>query len=91
MKKPIIAMSLGALALGLAGCAVTPAEPMAGSVSQSDDPYDRTYMAVVGKVARQRGVRVIWVNVPRRNAQQVRISYPPMNDSGTDNPDAGTR
>lgn len=91
MKKTLSGLTLGLLALGLAGCATTPSDRAAGGTALVNDPYDRAYISLVDHVAKERGVRVIWVNAPRRSADKVRVSYPALNISDSEDPGAGSR
>ncbi|MDG2516548.1 hypothetical protein [Lysobacter soli] len=42
-------------------------EPRAPSISDADDEY----VAYVERIARRRGLEVVWVNVPHKTADQV--------------------
>lgn len=59
--------------LGLAACAGTQArstyvpEPKTPSIMDGDEEY----MAYVERIARRRGIEVVWVNLPRKTAEQV--------------------
>ncbi|MGO4223328.1 hypothetical protein AB4Y64_15910 [Lysobacter sp. TAF61] len=59
--------------LGLAACAGMQSrtayvpEPKAPSIMDNDEAY----IAYVERVARRRGIDVVWVNSPRKTAEQV--------------------
>ncbi len=59
--------------VGLAACAGMQSktayvpEPKAPSIMDDDE----TYIAYVERVARRRGIEVVWVNTPRKTADQV--------------------
>ena len=61
--------------LGLAACAGTQTrttyvpEPKPASIMDNDEAY----MAYVERVARRRGIEVVWVNLPRKTADQVAV------------------
>ena len=59
--------------VGLAACAgmqsKTPYVPEPQAPSIMDD--DEAYIAYVERVARRRGIEVVWVNTPRKTAEQV--------------------
>lgn len=59
-------------AVGLSACAgmeskSTYVEPRAPSIMDTDEAY----VGYVERVARRRGLEVVWVNVPRKTAEQV--------------------
>lgn len=59
-------------AVGLSACAgmeskSTYAEPRSPSIMDTDEAY----VGYVERVARRRGLDVVWVNVPRKTADQV--------------------
>lgn len=64
---------LSLVVLGLAACAGTQTknayvpEPKAPSLMDNDEQY----MAYVERIARRRGIEVVWVNLPRKTAEQV--------------------
>ncbi|HEY0502790.1 MAG TPA: hypothetical protein VGD42_04765 [Lysobacter sp.] len=64
---------LSLVVLGLSACAGTQTrttyvpEPNPPSIMDTDEAY----MAYVERVARRRGIEVVWVNVPRKTAEQV--------------------
>ena len=59
----VLALAATLAATGLSGCAGAPRQAW---VQSESDPFDRTYMARVEHEAMRRGVRVLWVNPPRR-------------------------
>ncbi|MBU8975123.1 MULTISPECIES: hypothetical protein [unclassified Lysobacter] len=60
-------------AVGLSACAGMEAkstyvpEPRSPSIMDADEEY----MAYVERVARRRGLEVVWVNLPRKSAAQI--------------------
>jgi hypothetical protein len=60
-------------ALGLSACAGM--ESKSTYVPEPRDPSimdaDEKYMAYVERVARRRGLEVVWVNIPRKSADQI--------------------
>lgn len=60
MKLSILLPGLWAASVVLAGCAGGPA------VAPADDMLDRDRMAAVERAAAGAGVRVLWVNPPRK-------------------------
>jgi len=64
--------------LGLAACAGTQTkttyvpEPKPASIMDNDEAY----MDYVERVARRRGIEVVWVNLPRKTADQVAVEAP---------------
>lgn len=70
MNAYVRAAVLSLSVLGLAACAAMDqksgaafvAPPRAASVMDSDEAY----MAAVERIARRRGIEVVWINVPRK-------------------------
>ena len=91
MRKSIAALLIASAGLALTGCATTAPEPVEGRTALVSAPLDTNYIAVVDHVAKKRGVRVIWVNAPRRAGERVRISYPAINPTPIDERDGDTR
>lgn len=91
MNRVIYGLSLGVLAFGIGGCATTSTGSLAGQTTQARAPQDGAYIAAVDQLAKRRGVRVIWVNAPRRSGDKVQISLPAFNVDGNDDSGAGTR
>jgi hypothetical protein len=68
LRMAVLSLSV----LGLAACAgteVRPAytEPKEPSIMDADEAY----IAYVERVAKRRGTEVVWVNTPRKSAEQV--------------------
>lgn len=68
LRMAVLSLSV----LGLAACAgteVRPAytEPKSPSIMDNDEAY----IAYVERVAKRRGIDVVWVNTPRKTAEQV--------------------
>jgi hypothetical protein len=61
MKATPSTLLAGCAMLALAGCGVVPAAPVPGDVVVD---YER--MAVIDHLASRRGVKVLWVNAPRK-------------------------
>jgi len=60
MKLPLL---LAIAALGLCGCASAPKSELATGY---DDGVDRARMAIIEERAARSGVRVFWMNPPRK-------------------------
>lgn len=64
---------LSVAVLGLSACAGTQTrtthvpEPQPSSIMDRDE----LYMAYVERIARRRGIEVVWVNLPRKTTEQV--------------------
>lgn len=91
MTKSIPAALAAAAFLGASGCATTSPETTEGRTALVAAPLDVAYIAAVDHVAKQRGVRVIWVNAPRRTGERVRLSYPAIKHAPSDESDGGSR
>ena len=68
LRMAVLSLSV----LGLAACAGTEVktaytEPKDPSIMDNDEAY----MAYVQRVAQRRGIDVVWVNTPRKSAEQV--------------------
>lgn len=63
MKRPIATLSALVSLFLLAGCASTPSP----DTSQTIRNVDHAYVNAVDRQASRTGVRVFWVNPPRRN------------------------
>ena len=61
MKNTALTLLGGCAVLALAGCGSIPAAPVPG-----DSVVDYERMALIDHVAVRRGVKVLWVNAPRR-------------------------
>lgn len=61
MKRPGLAVLLGAALVLAAGCSAVPTEKRSPTYE-----LDLDRMALIEHVAHRRGVRIIWVNAPRR-------------------------
>lgn len=68
LRMAVLSLSV----LGLAACAGTEVRPAYTEPKQPsimDD--DEAYIAYVERVAKRRGIEVVWVNTPRKTAEQV--------------------
>ena len=65
LKSSLCSPGIGLLALGLVACASAPLAQRSAPASPLVDDSD-AYIATVERIARDRGVQVIWVNPPRR-------------------------
>ncbi|GAB4170738.1 MAG: hypothetical protein Kow0020_05100 [Wenzhouxiangellaceae bacterium] len=85
MSKTTAVICVLSSGLLLGACATRNVAPSGADTPTADAQFDAAYMAVVDHSARKQGVRVIWVNPPRKQGDDgsVRISYPPLdlNDS----------
>lgn len=59
----VVVLSLSVL--GLAACAGMPEKPTQTQRAPSIMDADEAYVAYVERIARRRGIDVVWVNVPR--------------------------
>lgn len=70
MNARLCTTVLSVLVLGLSACAGMHEKPDSAYVapqrSQSTMDADEAYMAAVERIARRRGIEVIWVHAPRK-------------------------
>ncbi len=70
MNTSISTAILSLAVAGLAGCAGMQQKAEAAYVAPQRAPSvmdkDQVYMATVERIARRRGIEVVWVNVPRK-------------------------
>lgn len=59
-----------ATALALTGCATTE-ERATSATLDPDDGIDQTRVGVINHIARHRGIKVIWVNLPKKKEAAV--------------------
>ena len=59
-----------ATALALSGCASTE-ERATSAAFEPDDGIDQTRVGVINHIARHRGIKVIWVNLPKKKVAVV--------------------
>jgi len=73
MKASLSSLLFVAPLLLLAGCASTQHAAYGDSPRHTEDNIvqDGQYVALVEHIAKQRGVRVVWVNPPRKRVQAV--------------------
>ena len=68
LRMAVLSLSV----LGLAACAGTEVKT---AYTQPKDPSimdnDEAYIAYVQRVAKRRGIEVVWVNTPRKSAEEV--------------------
>ena len=78
MNRPCI-YGLCLASLALAGCAgtqsMTQTSPAPGPVVTVTDRTDTAYVGAVEAVARQRGVRVVWVHPPLKRVETVASNH----------------
>ena len=73
MNASLRMATLSLVVLGLSACAGTQTrstyvpEPKPSSIMDNDEQY----MAYVERIARRRGIEVVWVNLPRKTSEQV--------------------
>lgn len=73
MNASLRMATLSLVVLGLSACAGTQTrstyvpEPTPSSIMDNDEQY----MAYVERIARRRGIEVVWVNLPRKTSEQV--------------------
>ncbi|MET0756228.1 MAG: hypothetical protein ABWY31_08935 [Pseudoxanthomonas sp.] len=68
--KTLLSIATLSLGLLLVGCASTTAyrDAPAPQPTSSSSVVDERYVAIVESVAKHRGTRVMWVNLPRKRA-----------------------
>ncbi|MCF7221161.1 hypothetical protein [Marilutibacter chinensis] len=65
MNASLRALVLSLAAVGLAACASMPEKSAQAERAPTIMDADEAYVAYVERVARRRGIEVVWVNVPR--------------------------
>ena len=70
LRAAILSLSLSLSVLGLAACAGMQQKSGSAFVAPQRAPSimdnDELYIAQVERIARRRGIEVVWVNVPRK-------------------------
>ncbi|AWV07837.1 hypothetical protein [Marilutibacter maris] len=70
MNASLRVLALSLTVVGLAACAGMPEKSTQAERAPSIMDADEAYVAYVERVARRRGIEVVWVNVPRAKAAE---------------------